>query len=64
LQEEGEAVILLGLLFVVALVVLLPLGLIWSLNTLFGLAIAYSFKMWLAAFVLLTVFPRGISKSS
>jgi len=51
-----------ALLLIVALIVFLPLGLIWSLNTLFGLAIAYSFKMWLAAFVLLTVFPRGISK--
>jgi len=38
----------------------LPLALIWSLNTLFGLAIVYSFKMWLAAFVLLAVFPRSV----
>lgn len=56
--------ILFWLLLIVLIVWLLPLGLIWSLNTLFGLAIAYSFKMWLAAFVLLSVFPRGISKSN
>lgn len=38
-----------------AAVICLPLGLIWSLNTLFGLALAYSFQTWAAAlfFVLL-----------
>ena len=29
-----------------------PLLLIWSLNTLFGLGVAYSFKTWLATLVL------------
>jgi len=50
-----------GCLLIIGLVWLLPLGLIWSLNTLFGLGIAYTFKMWLAALVLLGVFPRGVA---
>lgn len=29
-----------------------PFGAIWSLNTLFGLGIAYTFKTWLAMFAL------------
>jgi hypothetical protein len=35
----------------------LPLATIWALNTLFGLAIAYTFKTWLAALVLAAVVP-------
>ena len=36
-----------------------PLLAIWSLNTLFGLSIAYSLKNMLAAFVLLALFGRS-----
>jgi hypothetical protein len=35
--------------FIVALIVFGPFVSIWSLNTLFGLGIAYTFKTWLAA---------------
>lgn len=47
--------ILVGILVLLlfAAIVLSPLGLVWSLNVLFGLGIAYTFKTWLAAFVLL-----------
>lgn len=42
-----------GILGIVAFVLLMivfgPFLSIWSLNTLFGLGIAYSFKTWLAA---------------
>lgn len=49
---KSFTVLTLALLFVVLLVVV-PLALIWSLNTLFPvLAIGYSFKTWLAAFLL------------
>lgn len=44
--------IVLFVVIVVALVVLGPLALIWSLNTLFGLTIAYTFKTWLAALII------------
>ncbi len=41
---------ILGLVaFVLLLIVFGPFISIWSLNTLFGLGIAYSFKTWLAA---------------
>lgn len=39
-----------------------PLALIWSLNTLFGLGIAYTFKTWGAALILGGMFNAGASK--
>ena len=35
--------------------IFIPLGAIWSLNLLFGLAIPYSFHTWLAAFLLSSI---------
>lgn len=40
------------ILLIVALIAVGPLLTIWSLNTLFGLSIAYTFKTWIAALVL------------
>jgi hypothetical protein len=34
----------------------MPLALIWAVNTLFGLTIAYTFKTWLATVLLAGVF--------
>jgi len=34
-------------------VILIPWALVWALNTLFPLTIPYTFKTWLAGFVLL-----------
>ena len=45
---------------VIALIILGPLALLWSLNTLFSLAIAYTFKTWLAALVLGGVLFRSV----
>ena len=39
-------------ILVVALVIIGPLAVIWALNTLFGLGIAYTFWTWLAVLVL------------
>lgn len=39
-------------LLVLALIIVGPLLTIWSLNTLFGLTIAYTLKTWFAAMVL------------
>ena len=36
-------------------IVYVPLGLIWSLNVLFSLAIPYTFKTWCAITLLMTV---------
>ena len=41
------------ILFVIGLIVLIPFGLIWSVNTLFNLSILYTFKNWLASMVLI-----------
>ena len=37
------------------LILSIPLAAIWSVNTLFGLTIPYTFKTWLAAFILIGV---------
>ena len=44
-----------GILFLILIVITVAIGpilLIWAMNTLFGLAIEYSFSTWAAAFVL------------
>lgn len=52
----------LGLLLFFAIVaagigvaVFAPVAIIWSLNTLFGLAIPYAFKAWVATVILVTL---------
>lgn len=40
------------ILFAIALVVLAPFATIWSINTLFGLAIPFTFDTWLASLIL------------
>lgn len=56
-----------GVAIVLGIVVLVlvfgPLVLIWALNTLFGLAIAYTLKTWLAALLLGGLFSSGAAKS-
>ncbi len=49
-------------LFVIIFAILSPLAFIWSVNTLFGLTIAYGFWEWLAALTLLSFLSaRNIS---
>jgi uncharacterized membrane protein (DUF485 family) len=40
----------------VLIIAFFPLAIIWALNTLFSLGIAYGFSQWLATFLLLSVF--------
>lgn len=50
--------------FILFMVIIGPVALIWSLNTLFPvLAIPYSFETWVAALVLGGVFKTTVSKS-
>lgn len=46
------------ILLVIALIAFVPLVLLWSLNTLFGMGLAYSFLNWLAALVLIGLFGK------
>ena len=46
---------LFAVLFVLILFIGGPLAVIWALNTLFGMAIPYAFKTWLAVLVLTMV---------
>ena len=58
------ALITLVILLFIAIVIFAPLALIWALNTLFGLKIAYTLINWFAAFVLLGLVGKpGIRKS-
>ena len=47
-----------ALIFVllVSVIAFFPLAIIWALNTLFSLGIAYGFAEWVATFLLLSVF--------
>jgi len=54
--------ILLLLLVVVALVIIGPLLLIWALNTLFGLGIAYNIWTWMAAALLSIAIKSNVPK--
>lgn len=38
-----------------------PIALIWSLNTLFNLSIAYTAETWLAAFIISSVVTARVS---
>jgi uncharacterized membrane protein YphA (DoxX/SURF4 family) len=50
MSSKMDTFLIAAIVIVAALVT--PLAAIWALNTLFGLAIAYTFKTWLAALVL------------
>lgn len=51
----NKSALLTVIIIAITLAVLWPLLLIWSLNTLFALGIAYGFFEWLAALILIGV---------
>lgn len=53
------AILLGSILVFLALIVLLPFGLLWALKTLFSISIGYSFKTWVAAFLVLILLNGG-----
>ena len=52
-----------GIVLLVILIIAGPVAAIWSLNTLFGLSIPFTFKTWLAALLLGGVFSGSGRKS-
>jgi hypothetical protein len=44
---------------IVALIIFFPFAVIWALNTLFALGIAYTFWTWLAMVVVISFFGTG-----
>jgi hypothetical protein len=53
-----------GLLAIIVLaIIFMPLAVIWALNTLFGLAIAYGFYEWLAVLVLSAFLQTRVRKN-
>ena len=53
-----QSYLLIIIAIAIAVIIGFPLAVIWALNTLFGLTIAYGFFEWLAAFILVAVFKE------
>lgn len=53
-----NTMVLLLILLAIAMVAFVPFVFLWSLNTLFGMGLAYSFINWLAALVLIGLFGK------
>lgn len=51
-------------LLIIALVIIIPFGFIWSINTIFNLSLAYTLKTWLASIILLAFFGNAGMKSN
>ena len=58
-RNVSPATMIAIVILIVALVALGPLVVIWALNTIFGLSIAYTFWTWLAMIVLMGVFGKN-----
>lgn len=50
-----------GIIALLALIILWPFVIVWAINTLFGLSIAYTFWNWLAALILLTAIKARVT---
>ena len=62
MRFDNSAAYIFVVLLVIALFVLAPFAIVWSLNTLFPLlAIPYTFETWLATVVLSGVFKTTIT---
>lgn len=63
MKFDNSAAYIFVVLLVVALIVLIPFAVVWSLNILFPvLAIPYTFETWLAVIVLSGVFKTTVTK--
>jgi len=45
-------------LLIILLIIFMPFAIIWAVNTLFGLGIAYTFWTWLATVILSAAFGK------
>lgn len=58
------ALIIVGIVLIVAVLACAPLAVIWAVNTLFGLSIAWTFKNYVAATILVGIFGYNHSSST
>lgn len=56
--------IIVSLLILICLIIVAPFLVIWSLNTLFGLVIPYTFQTWAASLFLSSVVSGGLVSRS
>jgi hypothetical protein len=61
LKTKSASLFLLLLLLSIVFIVITPFVGIWCLNTLFGFAIAYTWKNWVALFLLIAITKISIS---
>ena len=54
-MREEVWLLVFTVIIAIVLLILMPIATIWSLNIVFGLEIAYTFKTWLAIAWLITV---------
>lgn len=60
MNQTPLGIVLLAFVIVFGIAFVVPLGFIWSLNTLFSFDISYTWQTWLAAFMILAFFgPKG-----
>lgn len=62
-QEVSLTLITIGIFLLLVCAILWPLASIWALNTLFKLAIEYTFWNWLACWILIATFQGAITVS-
>lgn len=55
--------IILLIVAVVAIIIGMPLLMLWSLHTVFGLAVTYDFAHWFAMFIIMLVFSGKYSNN-
>jgi hypothetical protein len=61
MSNTNKIAIIVALLVLIAV---MPLAFVWSLNTLFGLGIAYGFWTWLAALILVASIGGNVKRQS
>lgn len=50
---RGNMKTLIGILLFLCIIIILPLAIVWSMNTLFTLGISYGFREWIATAILI-----------
>jgi len=59
-STNAKIVLLVALLvLILGLIIVLPFGLLWALKTLFALSIGYTFKAWVACFLVMLCLNGG-----
>ena len=61
LPKMKEFLVALAIMLAIGFIVFYPIAVIWSLNTLFGLTIPYTFGTWCATMIFVGIFAARIA---